>query len=624
VNFTGRSGEVQAIILGLLPKSQTGRYRGHAALKMKFQHLVMWLNERLAYDWRDAALLILLAGGGMYQLCATPQFAANLPQDAFDYAVPAVNYLERGSLTLSCFGKEHPAGHPIGLPILLLPSYVLFGHFIGNGIYTITFCAVATVCLAYLVGQQIAGRLCGTLCGLFLLSHHGFSDFSRKIMAEVPSIFLLLACFWLVLRLRNKPDHPQRITSILLGAVAGLTVAVRTDNMSVLIPLLVILAWGVPMRQVLRRGCFMAVGLVPWLVAIAWYNQIHFTSPFWSGQQYWGNVGTVSRPIFSGRYWTKAGYLSVHPIPTQVVGFVEGNCSAYAKTLMSQVDTTLTFGLFWHSTSPWRARYQFLVGWRSVLGLVGIAACCCWWRRNPSARWVLIWSLVFTSITFVTFASYWWQDERFLLRLVPFLCILNGVGGAWLLTATWKAARVLPYTGIILPVLFVVSPVGCFLYIDHQRLVSASDDNLQLYENFTRADKVMESNAVVITTYEFFRPDIYFVRGKQRICLPFSQTAGGGVIYPTPHSKAVTPYEFTAVERVDALLGWVREGRPLYVFFREPFDGRLLPAEPASLLGTFNNEPRMSVNWGTLTVPCLLRLYPKAASPFSLASPPDR
>ena len=94
------------------------------------------LRKEIARSWILDVLivvgLLLLTWRGYF---ATPQFAANLPQDGVDFAAPAVNLLEHGRLVASAYGHDFPSAHPFGPSLLLLPSYFLRGHFLGNGIY---------------------------------------------------------------------------------------------------------------------------------------------------------------------------------------------------------------------------------------------------------------------------------------------------------------------------------------------------------------------------------------------------------------------------------------------------------------------------------------------------------
>ena len=75
------------------------------------------------------------------------------------------------------------------MALLLIPAYVLYGHFLGNGIYAILLCALGTIALTYFIGVKLGGRWCGCFAALFLITNYGFSQYSQKIMTDVPPRF---------------------------------------------------------------------------------------------------------------------------------------------------------------------------------------------------------------------------------------------------------------------------------------------------------------------------------------------------------------------------------------------------------------------------------------------------
>src|ERR1700691_3523995 len=115
-------------------------------IEMNAAPLSSSLRKEIAHPWAVDILivvgLLLLAWLGYF---VTPESAANLPQDGVDFAVPAVNFLERGRLVSSAYGHDFPSAHPFGTSLLLLPSYMLRGHFLGNGIYSMFCCAFGAI-----------------------------------------------------------------------------------------------------------------------------------------------------------------------------------------------------------------------------------------------------------------------------------------------------------------------------------------------------------------------------------------------------------------------------------------------------------------------------------------------
>ena len=252
-------------------------------------------RQKIAHSWALDVLivvgLLLLAWLGYF---ATPQFAANLPQDGVDFAVPAVNLLERGRLAVSAYGHDFPSAHPFGTSLLLLPSYIVLGHFLGNGIYSIFCCAFGAIALTYIIGVWLGGRLCGCVAALFLITNYGFWEYSQKIMSEVPSVFLVTAVLALLLASRNR-KWPA-LMWLAAGGVLGFAITVRYDNILLLAPSLLLLPWEDTWRERMRRAVSFAVGLVPFIIILAVYDQATFGSPWRTSYRYWGLAGNSSQP----------------------------------------------------------------------------------------------------------------------------------------------------------------------------------------------------------------------------------------------------------------------------------------------------------------------------------------
>lgn len=65
-----------------------------------------WWRRDVAVDILTLTALLVLAF--FWWISGTPEFAANLPQDAVDFAVPAANFAGRGRLVHDLYGQEHP------------------------------------------------------------------------------------------------------------------------------------------------------------------------------------------------------------------------------------------------------------------------------------------------------------------------------------------------------------------------------------------------------------------------------------------------------------------------------------------------------------------------------------
>ena len=198
--------------------------------------LANFQRDAMASHWCDVVIIIGLILFASLSFYVTPEFAANLPEDGEDFAVPAVNLLERGKFAVTAYGHDYPPAHPFGVSLLLLPVYVVTGHFLGNGVYTILLCAFGAIAVTYGLGVKLGGRWCGTLAALFLITNYGFWQYSQKIMSEVPSVFLVTSSLALALLVPVRKRDGWLCLAI--GLILGFAVTVRFDNFLLIGPML--------------------------------------------------------------------------------------------------------------------------------------------------------------------------------------------------------------------------------------------------------------------------------------------------------------------------------------------------------------------------------------------------
>jgi len=528
----------------------------------------------------DAVIALGLMLVALAVFYVTPEFAANLPQDAGDFAIPAVNLLERGRLVGMAYGHEFPPLHPPGLALLLVPAYVIFGRSLGNGIYTILACALATIALTYSIGIKLGGRLSGILAALFLITHYGFWQYSQKIMSEMPSVLIAVATLALLLRGRDGREHGLKYAAI--GALLGWGILVRYDNLFLFAPTILLLLWDGDQCVRVRRLGFCLAGAVPFMIGLAAYDQAAFGSPWRTSYQYWGASKDPDRPIFTFANASKSGFLLQHGIQEPIPGLVEGNATFYAKSLLTESDTTRVFGhpLYWQLAS--RPIYQTLALVRTALGIMGLVACFMAWRTDLFRRWFLCWLTAAMVVYLGLYLVYCWQDERFLLRLVPAFCLANGVGLAVLFNR-WRA----PALRVGVLVLGVVV-VGAFAAYDWQMGFPSGNDS-HLYETLTGVAKQIESNAVVVSNFGPQRLDSYVIQGTQRMAVPLARDTGM-VVFVGRDATPTVLEPFIAVEHPDRLRELVDSGRPVYWLINNPWSG-----QPTHALETLEKTFRLQV-----------------------------
>lgn len=468
----------------------------------------------------DAILIAVLLFLGAARVWVKSEFAADLPQDAADFVNPALNLLERGkliSVVSNNTGAEIAMGHPIGLPLLLVPVYALTGHFPGNGIYLIQLLYLATLVLVYLAGQRVAGRVGGFVAAIFVVANHGMSLYATKIMSEVPATFTLMALYVFATRERGFLSTAGR--ALVAGALAGLALVIRYDNVLFLAPLAGI---ALLQRESFRwRGltCFV-VAMIPFLAGQAAYNAKYYGSATRVGYQYAGNAGTTNCPMFTWRNAFTESYVAMRPeINVAFTNLAEGNLRLYSKTVVSEADSTLPF-----SGDPrWRDKpkklYQKFVLARFALALTGFVLCFVASGAGRQRVFLRTWLSVLVPVMIAFYTLYFWQEERFLLRLVPWQSLLTGLAvseaGRWLKTRSPVIRR----AGLATVVTAVAGLAGAFWAFSLTRSVIATAGNSFVFEAMACADEMIEPDAVVVTNFDPVRTHTYLSRQKPRLVL---------------------------------------------------------------------------------------------------------
>jgi len=90
----------------------------------------------------EVILVVVVASSAYRYLRWPPKLAAQMPQDSAKYAVAAWNLYETGRYELTINNRGYPSWGGLGYGLLIVPSYWLFGPYLGNAIYTQTALAV--------------------------------------------------------------------------------------------------------------------------------------------------------------------------------------------------------------------------------------------------------------------------------------------------------------------------------------------------------------------------------------------------------------------------------------------------------------------------------------------------
>ncbi len=256
-------------------------------------------------------ILILIAAVWLYR---TPHTASNLevPPDSVEYALAPLQFLETGRYEIVLEGRMLPSRYPPWFPVLvILPSYVLFGHDPGNAILPVTLLAVAGVGFAWAIGKRLGGVAGGILAGLALLFLPSYASWATQVMSDVPTTALMLGTCLLYLRLRTGP----RLPAIYFGA--GLLIAVATLFRPVfgamLFPFLLEI-FRVRETRV-RNATALLLPIVAAVGLTLAYNAATFGSPLRNGYKYWAAIPMdypsliFSLSYFNENLWFIAGTL---------------------------------------------------------------------------------------------------------------------------------------------------------------------------------------------------------------------------------------------------------------------------------------------------------------------------
>jgi hypothetical protein len=312
------------------------------------------------------------------------------------------------------------------------------------------------------------------------------------------------------------------------------------------------------------------------------YHQIRFGSPLRTGYSWYVNEKDLEHPLFSAKYIATSTFLRTKGIEARFAGMVEGNGSFYAKSLLTEADTTRVFGhpLYWQL--PGRTAYQALTLLRTALGILGLLACVKVWRSNLLRKQFGLLLIISALVTVCFYWFYFWQEERFLIRLVPLFCVASGIGVSELFArCTIKTVRTALVVGFS-------ALVAAFAFYNWQMGFPTGSDS-HLYETLTQAARQMESNAVVVTNFDPWRSDAYLIRGTQRLAVPLVLADGVSLfVRGSPTPTAFHP--FVASEDPEQLRELVVSGRPVYWLIANPWSGR-----PFSDLNTLEKFFRLQV-----------------------------
>jgi hypothetical protein len=479
---------------------------------------VGWVRD--VWQWRGLlpCVLLLIAAVSFWP---DRQIAADdVNSDSPDYVIPCLNFVEGKGMILLVNGTTFPPYHTVGFSLLMTPFYLFLGKHPGNGVYLVFLCGLATMMLLYLIGKRVFGVATAFVACLCLCSAEAFRVFSKTIWADVPSACLCLAVYLLVLVILDKARSSLGLW-FALGQTIGYAIFVRPDNGVILLPVCALFALQMRTQERIPQKILLAAsGLVLWGIVMLLTNVV-YTGDVFRSQVQVTTSGLFDRPDrgFSWRFLFKS------PRPD----YPFGQLLRAARYQWSLVDSTVPFKrIFFYC-----ADLFFAIGLIQSIRLA---------RRDRMVRHFLLWTVLWVvlCVLFVG-CSLLVFDDRYMQRVVPYLCLCNGLGVvvAWKLVLRLseplrKAFRAISAgahlrlwsyaIALQLRSLLVISLLAGWLWmISHPYVIADAWLPTVAYLKHA-ASLIPENDAIVISNFESMYSAYFFGLSEHWLMLPLDRT----------------------------------------------------------------------------------------------------
>ena len=451
-------------------------------------------------------------------------------------------------------GHSYPAMYPFGLSLILVPVYALFGSEISNGVCVGFISGVLAVWLTYVLAKTVFGRAAGGIAVCFLLLSESFrQSVQQGIASEPPAIFLCIMVYLMLLYLQRRTASPVWAW-LVLGGVIGFSTTIRLDNVLLLLPLAAVyLFWCRTQQQILAKTVLLLTGLAVWWLALFAYNWRYTGDGFRDGIHIYNSAlcdrteGAISLrhladPSFRQSYLGRALY----DAPFQ---WSDANWNSFAAS--STLDG-------W----PIRARLQKAYYWIvDALFCIGVIVTIVSARTNITIRhfgvWTVLWIVGLFGWLSCIFGTF---DQRHMLRLVPFVCILDAFGLICALKALghlrptirrlqrWRIlyvrhARAYAYMAAVVlrtALCAAVFSLGGFLLLT-PNLNSFHWAHVAAYQYLQHCLALIPDNAVIITNIGVMRTEYLSNLGCNRRVLPLHRDISGAervvTLHKPPHPE---------------------------------------------------------------------------------------
>jgi hypothetical protein len=476
----------------------------------------------------DAAALVALLAVAAVSFWPNRTIAAdNLLSDTADYVLPAINFLRGKGMVIFAAGHKFPPNHVFGFSLLLCPMYEFLGFYPGNGVYAVLALALASVALTYWIGRKLFDKETGFLAALFLTVSCGFRQNVQMIAPDAISAVFCLSAHALLIKIFENRQRSLWLW-FLLGQSLGFALTLRPDNVWFLLPVAALSLLRFNRRKTTPAGAALLAG----------------------GVAFWGAAILVADYLYTGDFFRTTYHVwqsALHDRPhgseswryLLLPSFPESNLAAILRTSLSQ----------WNGDAGDDRVIRWFYWGLDVLFVIGLVKIARASTREPVARRFLIWTalLVIPLALFLSCSMIIFGD-RHMVRVVPYLCLVDAVGfiglweffpkaGRWLES---RRQRVPPHTStkLSLPNLLTRSrwllplPMAIvFVYlIAHPQTTLLAYVPTTAYLTHVRS-LIPETNAVFISNFNPFYVEHILVDGTDAETVPLHRFVYGADDY---------------------------------------------------------------------------------------------
>ena len=406
--------------------------------------------------------------------------------DSFEYSLGAYNLYHHHIYGIKYAGQYYPAIYPYGYPLLIIPFYIIFGSQPYNAVYCSLFFSLLSIVFAYLIGRKLGNRWTGLAAALFITLCSMHINFSKLIMSESLSAFLVLFICWLLLKVKELDSRKQRLLLLVLGLVTGFSVSVHITNCLLIPPVLIalLLRRKPNPSSLFKEEGIVLFGIILALIPLFLYQFHTFGSPLRSGYQVWYPEYYDELKSFSFKFFA-------HPYTSPQNVWEKGNFPFYLFAL-----TGLQPSFYPASMLP-----LLLMGVLFILSK----------RRQYNKQMIfLIFSSLLLISLFVFFSFYHWQNSRFLFRGVSLLMILAACGVTFSIDkGIFKSMTKKSIFSIIILSLFLITLIQMGIWSYSQPKLPHRIDNRQ-YKIIRDISRQVSNNAVIISQLDPIIAEYYF------------------------------------------------------------------------------------------------------------------